>query len=304
MEFRRWYRSRDDNRAHDVPRVRAQQLHGDGDRHDDEWANRGRSCRVHRALVMLFEEAEARRLSAESGYAMAALLVGMTIMAVFLTVALPAWSTAAKREKEAELIFRGQQYARAVALFQRKYANTFPPNIDILLNEHFLRKKYKDPMTKDGEFQVLYANQQAAAQPNAGGTVPQRGQPARPVTQVASGGPVGGQQGGIVGVASKSTATSLRVYDGHDKYNEWVFVATQVTNRVNAPNATRDPTGGVNLPGGAGGHGGGGGAAPSPGTPRQRPRRPRKPKPARPFRRPRRRRRHPAYAARSQRCRS
>ena len=56
---------------------------------------------------------------------MAALLVGMTIMAVFLTVALPAWTTAAKREREAELIFRGQQYARAVALFQRKYANTF-----------------------------------------------------------------------------------------------------------------------------------------------------------------------------------
>jgi type II secretory pathway pseudopilin PulG len=226
----------------------------------------------------------ARAFSRTNGYAMAALLVGMTIMAVFLTVALPAWSTAVKREKEAELIFRGQQYARAIALFQRKYANTFPPNIDILLNEHFLRKKYKDPMTKDGEFQVLYANQQAAAQPNAGqpnaglnqlaarqggGTVPQRGQPARPVTQVASGGPGGGQQGGIVGVASKSTATSLRVYDGHDKYNEWVFVATQVTNRVNAPNATRDPTGGVNLPGGvggAGGRGGRGGAQLPPGT--------------------------------------
>jgi type II secretory pathway pseudopilin PulG len=202
----------------------------------------------------------------------------MTIMAVFLTVALPAWTTAAKREREAELIFRGQQYARAVALFQRKYANTFPPNIDILVNEHFLRKKYKDPMTKDGEFQVLYANQQAAAQPNAGpnqpagrqgaGTVPQRGQPGRPVTQVATG-PAGGQQGGIVGVASKSTATSLRLYDGHDKYNEWVFLATQVTNRISAPNGSLDPTGTVNLPGGAGGAGGRfgrGGAQLPPGT--------------------------------------
>jgi len=209
---------------------------------------------------------KARAVSGSGGYAMAALLVGMTIMAVFLTIALPAWSTAAKREREAELIFRGQQYARAVALFQRKYANTFPPNLDILVNEHFLRKKYKDPMTANGEFQVLYANQQAAAQPNAGGTVPQRGQPARPVTQVATGGPAGGQQGGIVGVASKSTATSLRVYDGHDKYNEWVFVATQVTNRISAPNGSRDPTGGVNLPGGAGGRGGRGGAQLPPGT--------------------------------------
>jgi type II secretory pathway pseudopilin PulG len=223
------------------------------------------------------------RRAFDTGYAMAALLVGMAIMAVFLTVALPAWSTAAKREKEAELIFRGQQYARAIALFQRKYANTFPPNIDILVNDHFLRKRYKDPMTKDGEFQVLYANQQAAAQPNAGpnagpsaglnqlaarqggGTVPQRGQPGRPVTQVATG-PAGGQQGGIVGVASKSTATSLRLYDGHDKYNEWVFLATQVTNRISAPNASQDPTGGMNLPGGARGRGGRGGAPPPPGT--------------------------------------
>ena len=205
------------------------------------------------------------KLSHEGGYAMVALLVGMAIMAVFLTVALPAWSTAARREKEAELIFRGQQYARAIALFQRKYANTFPPNIDILVNDHFLRKKYKDPMTADGQFQVLYANQQAAAQPNAGGTVPQRGQPGRPATPVAAGAPVG-PQGGIIGVASKSTATSLRVYNGHDKYNEWVFVATQASNRVNAPNASQDPTGGLNLPGGAGGRGGRGGVPPPPGT--------------------------------------
>src|ERR1041384_6734799 len=92
-----------------------------------------------------------KMLRRSDGYAMAALLVGMTIMAIFLSMALPAWKTAAQREKEAELIFRGEQYARAVTLFQRKYANTFPPNLDILLNEHYLRKKYKDPMTEDVE---------------------------------------------------------------------------------------------------------------------------------------------------------
>ena len=116
---------------------------------------------------------------------MAALLAAMTIMAIFLAMALPAWKTATQREKETELIFRGQQYARAVALFQRKYANTFPPNVDVLLNEHFLRKKFKDPMTEDGEFQVIYANQVASAQPSVGGsaqpsvggTVPTQGQP-------------------------------------------------------------------------------------------------------------------------------
>ena len=153
----------------------------------------------------------------EDGYAMAALLVAMTIMAIFMSMALPAWRTAAQREKEAELIFRGQQYARAIALFQRKYANTFPPNLNVLLDGHFLRKKYKDPMTQDGEFQLVYANQQASAQPNAGGIVPTQGQPAPRTTTVGGGASSIGAQGGLIGVASKSTATSLRVYNGHDK---------------------------------------------------------------------------------------
>jgi type II secretory pathway pseudopilin PulG len=205
------------------------------------------------------------------GFAMAALLVALTIMSIFLAMALPAWRTAAQREKETELIFRGQQYARAIALFQRKYANTFPPNLNILLDGHFLRKKYKDPMTADGEFQVVYANQQASAQPGGGGVVPTQGQQARaglaglsaaqPATAVGSGSSIN-VQGGIIGVASKSTANSIRIYNGHDKYNEWVFVALQASGRIGAPNSSQTPTGGINLPGGAGGRGGRGGQQP------------------------------------------
>jgi type II secretory pathway pseudopilin PulG len=83
------------------------------------------------------------------GYAMAALLVGMSVMAVLMSALLPVWSHMATREKEEELIFRGRQYARAIGLFQRKYANTAPPTIDLLVEQRFLRKKYKDPITND-----------------------------------------------------------------------------------------------------------------------------------------------------------
>src|SRR5436189_185607 len=65
-------------------------------------------------------EGQAARVSAGDGYAMAALLVGLGIMAVMMTVAMPVWKQMAQREKEAELVFRGQQYARAVGLFQRQ----------------------------------------------------------------------------------------------------------------------------------------------------------------------------------------
>src|SRR5262245_17661916 len=99
-----------------------------------------------------------RDTSSEGGYAMVALLVGISIMAVALSVALPAWRTMAQREKEAELVFRGEQYARAIALYQRKSANAFPPNMDLLVDQKFLRRKYKDPVTDD-DFQILYVGQ-------------------------------------------------------------------------------------------------------------------------------------------------
>jgi hypothetical protein len=174
-----------------------------------------------------------------------------------------------KREKEAELIWRGQQYSRAIGLFQRKYANTFPPNLDILLNERFLRKKYKDPMTKDGEFQLLYAASQSAPgqpgqpqtpgqpqipgrQSQTPGQVPQKGQTGTQPSplDVGSQGPAGAR-GGIMGVASKSTETSLREYNGRTKYNEWAFVWQAASTRAGAPSGSQTPgtPGGTQKPG-------------------------------------------------------
>src|SRR5215210_4334126 len=107
------------------------------------------------------------------GYAMAALLVGMSVMAVLMSALMPVWTQMARREKEQEMIFRGNQYARAIGLFQRKFANTPPPSIDLLVEQRFLRKKYKDPITDD-DFQPLYANQQALAQGPGTSQVAQR----------------------------------------------------------------------------------------------------------------------------------
>ena len=115
---------------------------------------------------------------AARGYAMAALLVSIAVLSVMLGVAMPVWRQYARREKEAELVFRGEQYARAIALFQRKFAGTFPPSIDLLIEQKFLRKRYRDPMTEDGEFQVLY--QVSASQQPARGATGQAGQPSWP----------------------------------------------------------------------------------------------------------------------------
>ncbi|MEY4635731.1 MAG: hypothetical protein RJA55_1529 [Acidobacteriota bacterium] len=175
------------------------------------------------------------------GYAMAALLVAMSVMAVLMGALLPHWTTLATREKEQELVFRGNQYARAIGLFQRKFANTAPPSIDVLVEQRFLRKKYKDPITND-DFQPIYANQaaQGIGSPTGSANPGQQGSanlstPARQTLQMGFGNPGATGAGGIIGVTSKSTETSLRLYNGRNKYNEWAFVYVQTAQRPGGP---------------------------------------------------------------------
>jgi hypothetical protein len=96
---------------------------------------------------------------------MAALLVAMAVMAVVMSVLLPVWHTLSVREKEEELMFRGQQYDRAIQLFRKKNAAPGPPNVDALIQGRFLRKKFKDPIT-GADFNFVGVN---AGQPNAPG---------------------------------------------------------------------------------------------------------------------------------------
>jgi type II secretory pathway pseudopilin PulG len=190
----------------------------------------------------------------QAGYAMAALLVAIAVLTIMLSVAMPVWRHEMQREREAELVFRGEQYVRAIDLFQRKYAGALPPTIDLLVTERFLRKKYKDPMAEDGEFRIIAAG--AQQQPGA----PQPGGPDSPGQQPRLGATVPppmpslnqqGQQGrlgqppvgaGIIGVASKSKEKSIRIYKGRTKYDEWQFIFANVGARPGAP-------GQQNLPG-------------------------------------------------------
>jgi type II secretory pathway pseudopilin PulG len=189
------------------------------------------------------------------GYAMAALLVGMSVMAVLMGALLPAWTTLATREKEQELVFRGNQYARAIGLFQRKFANTAPPSIDVLVEQRFLRKKYKDPITND-DFQPIFANQApqgvsaptGAARPGEQATE-RLSTPAQQGLQPGFGSTGATGAGGIIGVTSKSKETSLKIYNGRNRYNEWAFVYVQTAQRPQGPGQGVQPGAGPMGPG-------------------------------------------------------
>lgn len=282
---------------------------------------------------------------------MAALIVGIAVMGVMAAVALPVISQAVQRDKEAELVFRGEQYARAVGLFQRKMGpGTLPPNLDVLVDQKFLRRKYKDPITGKDFRPVSAAESQMAGAGRAGGPGgrdPQGGERAGafqgapgsaglggiptgmtgvPGAGLGAGGGLGagmgqgglqggglqggglqgggvqggrqggaggafppggaggiggvggigggrggagqsGQlQGGIIGVVSTSTDSSIRLYNGRSKYSEWTFVYNapeQMAGGAAGAGANGGAAGGV----GAGGPGAGGAGRPPGGPP-------------------------------------
>ena len=92
---------------------------------------------------------------------MAALLVVLAVMSLMLSMALPVWHHAARREREAELIFRGEQYARAIMLYERQTPGAYPPDVETLVEGRFLRRAYRDPMTADGEFRLILQSELA-----------------------------------------------------------------------------------------------------------------------------------------------
>ncbi len=137
------------------------------------------------------------------GFTYVALLAAIVIIGISLGVAGKYWQNAKLREKEEELLFRGNQYRSAIERYYTKIGR-YPPSIESLLNENDklkrnLRQQFKDPMTGE-DFEVV---QDPALGP------------------------------GIIGVHSKSDDEPLRQtgfpeenkdFEGLKKYSEWKFM--------------------------------------------------------------------------------
>jgi len=172
-----------------------------------------------------------RRATVEAGFAMAALLVGLSVMAIIMSAAMPTWSHMIRRDKEEELVFRGTQYARAINQYQRKFANASPASLDVLIEQRLLRKKFRDPLSpnKDGEFQLLYLQNQATMGGQAQGS---RGNDPGSGITGGSIGPSPSGRGAVIGVVSKNTGQSIRVYKGKNRYNEWQFIGMELSTQA------------------------------------------------------------------------
>jgi len=150
-----------------------------------------------------------RKFLRESAFSYISALIFVTVIGISLTAGSTYWSTIIKREKEKELLFRGDQIQKAIESYYNGApgggGSQYPASLNDLLKDprylvtqRHLRKIYKDPMTKDGQWGLI--------------TV---------------------QGGRIKGVFSKSVEKPLKVgnfpekyknFEKADKYSDWRFV--------------------------------------------------------------------------------
>jgi len=103
-----------------------------------------------------FKSSPAKRRD-EHGYMLLYLLFLVAILSISLVSIVPKLKFVLQREREQEMVHRGEQYRRAVRRYYRKMG-AYPPTLDVLEstnNLRFLRKRYKDPINKNQDFKVV-----------------------------------------------------------------------------------------------------------------------------------------------------
>jgi type II secretory pathway pseudopilin PulG len=155
-------------------------------------------------------------LKQEDGFLLLGVLFMILLILFALAIAAPKIAEDLRREKEIETIHRGQQYVRAIQIYQAKYGR-FPNTIDQLVksdNQRFLRKRYLDPMTGKDDWRIIHnGEQKVPAMGLFGQTIQQNGMiPGMANTNGVSG-PMGsssslGSSGSSIGGSGSSFGSS------------------------------------------------------------------------------------------------
>ena len=97
------------------------------------------------------------RRQRDGGYLLLAIMLMMAFMIITATYYVaPRMVQQIKRDREEEMIHRGTEYARAIKKFYKKNGR-YPASLDDLDKGQirYLRKRFKDPLTKDGKWKLL-----------------------------------------------------------------------------------------------------------------------------------------------------
>src|SRR5579871_3722108 len=100
------------------------------------------------------------RRDVQAGYTLLLVMFMVAVMLITAAAITPNLLTEGRREKEREMVWRGNQYVRAIGLYYKKFGK-YPTRIEDLTRQtngvRFLRQAYKDPMNKDdGSWRFIY----------------------------------------------------------------------------------------------------------------------------------------------------
>jgi len=172
----------------------------------------------------------ARRRRRESGAMLLAVLFMMAIMVIVALAVAPSFVLQARRDREEEMIHRGTEYARAIKKYYKKFGR-YPANLEQLDNTNqirFLRRRYKDPLTKDGQWKLLhYGDIASLLGANA------QGLPGQQVT---------GQQVGPFGVSQNASLGATSASTGADQTSNAALGAAQQLLRQQQSGGGGSPT--------------------------------------------------------------
>jgi type II secretory pathway pseudopilin PulG len=96
----------------------------------------------------------------ESGYALILIMFFLALLALSMAAAAPTILSSIQREKETEMIWRGNQYVRGIRLYCLK-TKKYPTSVEDLVKPktgiRFMRQEFKDPMNQvDGSWRLIY----------------------------------------------------------------------------------------------------------------------------------------------------
>jgi len=159
----------------------------------------------------------------EDGFILLVVLFLMALLIVALAVAAPKVAISIQRDREIELVHRGDQYKRAIKLYYKKFG-AYPSTIDQLVNTNqirFLRKRYADPITGKNDWRLIYLGQ---------AKVPPMGFFGQPLMGLGGpsnvGTPVGTPIGGAAGGSAAGTSTLGAPSPGSSGYGSTGFGST------------------------------------------------------------------------------
>ena len=199
-----------------------------------------------------------RRRRAEAGYTLVMFVMAIAVMSIAMGVAVQTVEFQMRREREAELIFRGEQFIEAIRLYKIKYGR-YPMQLKEIYEAkpRVIRKRWKDPITDSENWGIVFLGQEGrpgqqgrqlagpGATSDSGfgdrGTLPNGptsrydGNPGRraragyrssaPTNRARARWDTGGvKMGPIVGVHSTSCDEAIKIYEGRTTYCEWRFI--------------------------------------------------------------------------------